>query len=150
MNPRITAAVAARVLTQLRHDRRTLVMLLVVPSAVLALLAWIYAERAAVFDHLGPALLALIPFIVMFLVTSVTMLRERASGTLERLLAMPTGKLDLLLGYAVAFGVMATVQSALAVGLPVGLLDLHVEHGVWLLVVVAVADALLGTASGLF
>src|SRR3954468_5062800 len=117
MNPRITAAVAARVLTQLRHDRRTLVMLLVVPSAVLALLAWIYAERAAGFDppwagrwgrssffssfsgHLGPALRALIPFIVMFLVTSVTMLRERASGTLERLLAMPMGKLDLLLGY---------------------------------------------------
>ncbi len=63
----------------------------------------------------GPPLLALIPFIVMFLVTSVTTLRERTSGTLERLLAMPMGKVDLLLGYALAFGLVAAVQSALAV-----------------------------------
>ena len=52
----------------------------------------------------------------MFLVTSVTTLRERSSGTLERLLAMPMGKLDLLLGYALAFGLVAAVQSGLAGG----------------------------------
>ena len=150
MSPRITAAVAVRVLAQLRHDHRTLAMLLVVPSAVLALLAWIYADRAAVFDHLGPALLALIPFIVMFLVTSVTMLRERSSGTLERLLAMPTGKLDLLLGYGIAFGLVAAVQSTVAAALCVGPLGLDVAGPVWVLVVVAVADAVLGSASGLF
>jgi ABC-2 type transport system permease protein len=146
----VTVAVASRVLTQLRHDHRTLAMLLVLPCLILSLLRWIYADVPIVFDRLGPALLALIPFIVMFLVTSVTTLRERSSGTLERLLAMPTGKLDLLLGYAIAFGVMAAVQSSLAVALSVGLLDLDVANGVWLLVVVAVADALLGTASGLF
>ena len=150
MSPRVTAAVASRVLTQLRHDHRTLAMLLVLPCLILSLLRWIYADVPVFFDRLGPALLALIPFIVMFLVTSVTTLRERSSGTLERLLAMPTGKLDLLLGYALAFGLMAAVQSTLAVGLCVGLLGLDVEKGVWLLVVVAVADALLGTASGLF
>ena len=150
MSPRVTAAVAVRVLTQLRHDHRTLAMLLVLPCVVLALLHWIYVDVPVFFDRLGPALLALIPFIVMFLVTSVTTLRERSSGTLERLLAMPTGKLDLLLGYTVAFGLMATLQSSLAVALCVGLLDLDVASGVWLLVVVAVADALLGTVSGLF
>ena len=85
----------------------------------------------------------------MFLVTSVTTLRERTSGTLERLLAMPMGKLDFLLGYAVAFGLVATVQSALAVGVCVWLLDLTIVGGVWLLMVVAVMDALLGTALGL-
>ena len=56
------------------------------------------------------------PFIVMFLVTSVTTLRERSGGTLERLLAMPMGKLDFLVGYALAFGLVAAVQSVLAVG----------------------------------
>jgi ABC-2 type transport system permease protein len=150
VSPRVTAAVAVRVLTQLRHDRRTLAMLLALPCVILALLRWIYVDVPIVFDRLGPALLALIPFIVMFLVTSVTTLRERSSGTLERLLAMPTGKLDLLLGYTVAFGLMATLQSSLAVALCVGLLDLDVSSGVWLLVVVAVTDALLGTVSGLF
>ena len=63
----------------------------------------------------------------MFLVTCVTTLRERSSGTLERLLAMPAGKLDLLLGYALAFGLLGAVQSALAATLCVGLLGLEVD-----------------------
>jgi ABC-2 type transport system permease protein len=90
------------------------------------------------------------PFIVMFLVTSVTTLRERSGGTLERLLAMPMGKLDFLFGYAIAFGLVAAVQSVLAVGISVGLLDLTIVGPVWLLTVVAVADAVLGSALGLF
>ena len=150
MNARITVAVTGRVLAQLRHDHRTLAMLLVLPCVILALLRWMYGEQQLVFDTLGPALLALIPFIVMFLVTSVTTLRERTSGTLERLLAMPMRKLDFLLGYAVAFGLFAAAQSALAVGLCVWLLDLTIVGNVWMLLVVAVLDAVLGTALGLF
>lgn len=150
MSPRITLAVATRVLIQLRRDRRTLVMLLLLPCLLEALLWWIYdASDPQTFDRVGPALLAIFPFIVMFLVTSVTTLRERGSGTLERLLAMPMGRFDFLLGYAVAFGVVAAVQSALAVGVSVGLLGLDVAGPLWLLTVVAVADAVLGTALGL-
>jgi ABC-2 type transport system permease protein len=143
-------AVAARVLRQLRHDHRTVALLLVLPALVLTLLWWMFDERGFGFDNLGPPLLALIPFIVMFLVTSVTTLRERSSGTLERLLAMPTGKLDFLGGYAIAFGLAAMVQSAVAVLLCVWVLELEVAGPVWMLTVVAVADAVLGTALGLF
>jgi ABC-2 type transport system permease protein len=151
MNPRILFAVAARVLTQIRRDHRTLVMLLVLPCLLISLLWWMFHELSEVtFDRLGPGLLALFPFIVMFLVTSVTTLRERSSGTLERLLAMPMGKLDFLGGYALAFGLMAAAQSALAVGISVELLDLEVAGPVWLLTLVAVVDAVLGTALGLF
>jgi ABC-2 type transport system permease protein len=150
ITPRITLAVAGRVLTQLRRDHRTLAMLLVLPCLLITLLWWMFDETdVAIFDRVGPALLAIFPFIVMFLVTSVTTLRERASGTLERLLAMPMGKLDFLLGYAVAFGLVAALQSALAVGLSVGLLGLDVVGPLWLLTLVAVADAVLGTALGL-
>jgi ABC-2 type transport system permease protein len=149
MNPRITAAVAGRVLTQLRRDHRTLALLLVLPCLLITLLWWMF-EDTPVFDQVGPALLAMFPFIVMFLVTSVTTLRERSGGTLERLLAMPMGKLDFLLGYALAFGAVAAVQAALAVGLSVGVLGLDVQGPVWLLLVVAVVDAVLGTALGLF
>jgi ABC-2 type transport system permease protein len=150
MSPRITAAVAGRVLAQLRHDHRTLALLLVLPCVVLGLLRWMYDEQRVVFDSLAPALLAIIPFIVMFLVTSVTTLRERSSGTLERLLAMPTGKLDFLLGYALAFGLVAAVQSGLAVALCVWPLGMRVDGSVAALVVVAVVDAVCGTAFGLF
>ena len=151
MTPRVTAAVAARVLTQIRRDHRTLAMLLVLPCLLISLLWWMFEDLPpATFDRFGPALLAMFPFIVMFLVTSVTTLRERSSGTLERLLAMPMGKLDFLLGYAVAFGVVAAAQAVLAVAVSVGLLGLDVAGPVWLLGLVAVADAVLGTALGLF
>ncbi|NYI99502.1 ABC-2 type transport system permease protein [Nocardioides thalensis] len=150
MNLRTTLAVAARVLTQLRRDHRTLAMLLVLPCLLISLLWWMFDATPVVFDRLGPALLAVFPFFVMFLVTSVTTLRERSGGTLERLLAMPMGKFDFLLGYALAFGLVAAVQAALAVGISVGLLDLDVSGPVWLLGVVAVVDAVLGTALGLF
>ena len=134
MNPRITLAVAGRVLTQVRRDHRTLAMLLVVPCVLMSLLWWMFDDLpGGLFDRFGPALLAMFPFIVMFLVTSVTTLRERSSGTLERLLTMPLGKLDFLIGYALAFGALAALQSALAVAVSVGLLGLDVQGPVWLL-----------------
>ncbi len=151
MTPRITLAIAARVLTQLRRDHRTLAIMLVLPCLLISLLWWMFDDLPGdTFDQVGPALLAMFPFIVMFLVTSVTTLRERSGGTLERLLSMPMGKLDFLFGYAIAFGLVAAVQSAAAVALSVGLLGLSIEGPVWLLTVVAVADAVLGSALGLF
>jgi ABC-2 type transport system permease protein len=151
VNPRITLAVTHRVLIQLRRDRRTSVMLLALPCLMMTLLWWMFQDKPSFgFGALAPALLALIPFIIMFLVTSVTTLRERTSGTLERLLAMPLGKVDFLLGYALAFGLVAAVQSALAVTLSIWALDLEVQGPVWMLMVVAVVDAVLGSALGLF
>jgi len=148
---RRTLAVTRRVLIQLRRDHRTLAMLLVLPCVIMTLLWWMFTDLPGPgFSSLAPALLALIPFIVMFLVTSVTTLRERTSGTLERLLAMPMGKLDFLLGYALAFGLVAAVQSSLAVGVSTAFLDLEVAGPTWLLLVVAVLDAILGSALGLF
>jgi ABC-2 type transport system permease protein len=150
VNPSITVAVARRVLLQLRRDRRSLALLLLLPCVLLVLLWWMFNGDAGTFNTLGPPLLAMFPFIVMFLVTSVTTLRERSSGTLERLLSMPMAKLDLLLGYALAFGVAALLQALLAVGLTVGVLGLDVAGPLWALALVAVADAVLGTTLGLF
>lgn len=150
MTASITWAVTYRVLTQLRRDPRTVALLLVVPCVLLTLLWWMFDNQPALFDFLGPPLLAMFPFIVMFLVASVTTLRERASGTLERLLSMPMGKLDLVLGYAVAFAVVALLQALAAVALTVGLLGLDVAGPVEALAAVAVLDAILGTTLGLF
>jgi ABC-2 type transport system permease protein len=150
MSPTRTAATTRRVVDQLRRDPRTVALLLVVPLALLWLLELVFDAQPATFDRIGPALLALFPFVVMFLVTSVTTLRERTSGTLERLLSMPLGRLDLLVGYLVAFGLVAVVQAALASALMLGLLGLDVDGPAWLLVLVAVVDAILGCALGLF
>ena len=151
MSPRVLGAVAGRVLAQLRRDHRTLAMMLLLPTLLTVLLWWVFSDAPVdPFSRIGPPLLAIFPFTVMFLVTSVTTLRERSSGTLERLLAMPLGRLDFLAGYAVAFALAATLQSALAVGVSVWLLGLDVAGPVWLLAVVAVFDAVLGCTLGLF
>ena len=143
-------ATAGRVLRQLRHDPRTVALLLVVPCALLALLWWVLIDSPQDFDQYGPALLAIFPLIVMFLVTSIATLRERSSGTLERLLTMPVAKPDFLGGYALAFGAAATAQALLASGLSLGLLGMDVKGPAWAVVVVAVLVALLGTSLGLF
>jgi ABC-2 type transport system permease protein len=148
MNLRLTFATADRVLRQIRHDPRTVVMLLVVPCVLIGLLAWVY-DGTPVFDQIGAPLLGVFPFVVMFLVTSVATLRERQNGTLERLLTMPLGKGDLIGGYALAFGLLAVVQALVASAFAVWVLGLEVAGSVWLLILVATVDALLGTALGL-
>jgi ABC-type branched-subunit amino acid transport system ATPase component len=61
VNPRITLATTARVLTRLRRDHRTTAMLLFLPAALLSLLRWIYAGSPALFDRIGPQLLGVLP-----------------------------------------------------------------------------------------
>ncbi|MFD3700216.1 ABC transporter permease [Streptomyces sp. NPDC058646] len=145
-----TTATAARVLRQLRHDPRSIALMLLVPVLMLTLLRFVFDGSPRTFDGIGASLLGIFPLITMFLVTSIATLRERTSGTLERLLAMPLGKGDLIAGYALAFGAVAVIQSLLATGLALWVLGLDVVGSPWLLLLVALLDALLGTALGLF
>lgn len=148
MSATVTLATVRRVLNQLRHDRRTVALLLVFPTVLMIILRYVF-DVEQVFDRIAPALLGIFPFTVMFLVTSVATLRERRGGTLERLMTMPMGRLDFLLGYGIAFGIVALLQVGIVTGVTVGFLGLDVAGSVWLLLLVAVLDALLGTALGL-
>ncbi|MGG8410021.1 ABC transporter permease, partial [Streptomyces sp. 12297] len=150
MNLARTLATAARVLRQLRHDPRSIALMLLVPVLMLVLLRYVFDGDPQTFNSIGASLLGIFPLITMFLITSIATLRERTSGTLERLLAMPLGKGDLIAGYAVAFGSLAVLQSLLATGTALWLLGLDVIGSPWLLLLVALLDALLGTALGLF
>jgi ABC transporter DrrB family efflux protein len=137
------------VLQQLRHDPRSIALMLVAPSLLVGLFAWLFADQEGVFDQFGGAILALFPFTVMFLITSITTLRERRSGTLERLMTTPLGKGDFILGYALAFGLMAILQAIVTVAFAVYVCGLTVDGPLWQLGSVAVVDAVLGTALGL-
>lgn len=145
-----TLATAARVVAQLRRDPRTIALLLVVPCVLVFLVDQLFADRPEVFQQVGVPLLGLFPLISMFLVSSITMLRERTTGTLERLLTLPLAKLDLLLGYGIAFAAVAAVQATVVSLVGFGLLDLESGHSQLLVVVLAVANAVLGMALGLF
>ncbi len=150
LSPRLTAATTARVLRQLSHDHRTIAMMLLLPSLLLGLLYLLWSDLPlSPFDGVGLTMLGVFPFVVMFLVTSIAMLRERTSGTLERLLTTPLSRLDLLLGYGAAFGLAAAVQAAVTVTVATTLYDLDVAGSLWLVVLIAVANAVLGVALGL-
>jgi ABC-2 type transport system permease protein len=150
MSPRITFATTGRILRQLRHDRRTVVLLLVVPVLLLTLLYFMYHNAGLTFDRIALIMLGVFPFVIMFLVTSIAMLRERTTGTLERLLTTPLGKLDLLFGYGIAFGLAAAGQAAVAVAGAYWLLGLETTGNAALVVLIAVVNAILGVALGLF
>jgi ABC-2 type transport system permease protein len=145
-----TFATMLRILRQLSHDHRTVALIFFVPCILLGLLRWLYTDNLLIFNIIAPALLGIFPFIIMFLITSITTLRERTGGTMERLMVLPIGKLDLVMGYILAFGVLAIVQATLASMLLLYGLGLDVAGPHWFLVVMALADALLGTALGVF
>jgi ABC-2 type transport system permease protein len=149
MSATITLSTSGRVLRQLRHDRRTVALLIVVPAVLLTVLYYMYEDSAAVFDRIALTMLGIFPFVIMFLVTSIAMLRERTSGTLERLLTTPLGKIDLLFGYGLAFSAAAAVQGAVATAVAYWLLGLDTVGSAGLVVLIAVVDAVLGVALGL-
>jgi ABC-2 type transport system permease protein len=146
----VTLATSARVLSQLRRDRRTLAMVFLVAPALLALFKYIFDNQPETFDRIGAPMIGVFPLIMMFLITSIAMLRERTTGTLERLMSLPLAKLDLLLGYALAFALLAALQGAITGVVGFWLLDVQAAGSEWAIVLLAIANALLGMALGLF
>jgi ABC-2 type transport system permease protein len=145
-----TFATTARVLGQLRRDRRTLAMVFLVAPALLTLFKYIFDNQPQTFDRVGAPMIGLFPLIMMFLITSIAMLRERTTGTLERLMSLPIAKLDLLLGYALAFALLAALQGGITGAVGFGALDVQAAGPDWAVVLLAIANALLGMALGLF
>jgi ABC-2 type transport system permease protein len=145
-----TLVTMRRILQQLSHDHRTVALIFLVPCILLGLLRWLYTDNLTTFNTIAPALLGIFPFVIMFIITSINNLRERTGGTMERLMALPIGKLDLVLGYMLAFGLLAIVQAFLASFVLLTWLGLDVSGPHWFLVVMALGDALLGTALGIF
>lgn len=149
MSLRILTATAGRILRQLRHDRRTVALLLLAPPGLLTLLYFMFEAAPQTFNRVALVMLGMFPFVVMFLITSIAMLRERTTGTLERLFTTPAGKLDLLFGYGIAFGLLAAVQASVTTAVAYWLLDLRTAGPTGLVVLIAVANAVLGMALGL-
>jgi ABC-2 type transport system permease protein len=145
----ITLSTALRVGRQLRHDRRTIALVFVVPSALLALLWYLFDRQPHTFARIGAPMVGVFPLVMMFLITSIAMLRERTTGTLERLMSMPLAKLDLLFGYGLAFAFVAAVQASITAAIAFGALDVESRGPAWAVVALAIANAVLGVTLGL-
>ncbi|HWT40452.1 MAG TPA: ABC transporter permease [Dongiaceae bacterium] len=145
-----TFATTRRIIQQLLHDKRTIALMFLAPTLLMSLLWWVFSDNTKVFNTIAPAMLGVFPFVIMFLITSITTLRERTSGTLERLMTMRVGKGDIIMGYAVAFAIFGIIQSLITSLVAIYLLGMDVTGPLWFVVVVACADTLLGVALGLF
>jgi ABC-2 type transport system permease protein len=150
MSRRVTGATVLRVLQQLRRDPRTLALVFVVPPMLITLFRYVFNSDPGTFDRIGGLMVGIFPFSSMFVVTSIAMLRERTTGTLERLMTMPLAKLDILLGYGIAFAAVAAVQASITSTIAFELLGLHVQGSPTVVVALAVANAVLGMSLGLF
>ncbi len=150
MSLRITFITAGRIIRQLLNDRRTVVLILAVPALLIALMSAIMDSAPQVFDKTGLILLAAFPFMLMFMITSITLLRERTGGTLERLMTTPTGKLDLVSGYALAFGAAAAAQTTVAAAVAYLFLGLDTAGPTWAVFLICIVTAAFGMALGLF
>jgi len=143
-----TFAIAHRVLLTIRGDKRTVGLMFVVPSLLVGLFSWMF-NNAAVFDKVGGRLVGLFPFVVMFLAASITTLKERRSGTLERFLTTPMRRGEFIGGYALAFTAMALVQTGITLGFAIYVCGFSTQDSVWLLYAAAVVNALCGMSLGL-
>lgn len=146
---RATFATAGRILQQLLHDKRTIALMFLAPTVLMGLLAWVFSNNTRMFNSIAPALLGVFPFVIMFLTTSITTLRERTGGTLERLMTMRISKVDIIVGYALAFGIFGIVQSIITSSVAIYWLGMDVAGPQWFVIIVAIADTLLGVALGL-
>ena len=149
MNAGLTVATAARILRQLRSDHRTVALMVVVPCVLLGLLPGSTTGLPGdIFNRIGPALLGVFPFVVMFIVTSVATLRERTTGTLERLLTTPAGQGRLHARLRRSPSGAGRGAGPRGHGFAVWVCGLDIAGPLWLLVVVAVFDAVLGHGPG--
>jgi ABC-2 type transport system permease protein len=149
MSLRTTLITAWRILRQLLNDHRTVALILAVPALIIALISAIMEDSPRMFDQVGLILLAVFPFTIMFLLTSITMQRERTAGTLERLMTTPTAKMDLVGGYAIAFGVCAAAQTGVAAAVAYLWLDLDTAGPAWAVALIAIVTSVFGMALGL-
>jgi ABC transporter DrrB family efflux protein len=145
---RRTFAITFRILRQISNDRRTLLLMLAVPSLLTGLFSWML-QSSTQFDVIGPRLVGLFPFTVMFLLASITTLKERQSGTLERFFTMPMRRGEFIIGYAVAFGIMASVQASITLWFAVNVCGLTAHDNFGDLILAAICNAVLGMSLGL-
>jgi ABC-2 type transport system permease protein len=155
LSPQAYFATTGRILRQLAGDHRSVAMILVVPSLVITLMYFMFQNAPhrpgtpSPFNNACLIMLGVFPLVIMFLITSITMQRERVSGTLERILTTPLRRLDLLASYGTAFSIAAAAQASLACIVAFWLLGFDTAGSPLLVFAIAIINAVLGVGLGL-
>ncbi len=100
-------------------------------------------------DYLAPVIIPFLAFFLIFVLTDVSFLRERASGTLERLLASPLQRAELVLGYVLGFLLFALLQTVILVLFAIFVLGLRTNGSIAAIFVAQIAMVLVAVNLGL-
>jgi len=151
MIPNNALTIAARVVRQLVRDRRTIALILIVPMVIMTLVRYSFPEESHVLDYAYPPLLATMGLFFSFLLTGISFLRERSQGTMERMMASPVSRLDMVVGYLLGFFVLALIQIMLVVLFTIYALDAYHEPGsLWRICVFQILVVTVGVNLGIF
>jgi ABC-2 type transport system permease protein len=104
----------------------------------------------AAFDNFGPVLIGYFSFFFVFLIAGVAFLRERTGGTLERLLATPLRRWEIVVGYVGGFGLFTMLQAALIAWFSIEILDIMMAGSFGLVLLVTLLLALTALTLGTF
>lgn len=111
---------------------------------------YIYGDaETEFFDVLGPILVGFFVFFFVFLISGIGLLKERVSGTLERLLATPIRRWEIVLAYLTGFGIFAVIQTVIVVFYSIQVLDMIMVGQVWHVIIVNLLLALVALSLGI-
>jgi ABC-2 type transport system permease protein len=110
---------------------------------------YVYGDKdTAIFDIFSPMLIGFFVFFFVFLITGIALLKERTSGTLERLLATPIKRSEIVAGYLIGYGLFAFMQTIIIVLFGIYILDIVHVGSIWLVFLINILIALVSLSLG--
>lgn len=107
-------------------------------------------DRFDTLDYFGAAFMGLVVFFLVFVITIVAFLRERSQGTLERLMASPLRRPEIVLGYMLGFSVLALIQAIEVLAFSLLVLHVHNSGNVGLIFILEALMAIVAVNLGIF
>jgi len=147
--PNRALTIAVRVIRQLIRDPRTMALIVVVPLVVMTLIGLSFPEED-VLDYIAPAMLTTLALFFSFLLTGISFLRERSQGTMERLMASPVSRLDIVIGYLLGFFIFALTQTLIIVLFTIYVLDVNYFGDLWQIFVFQIVVIVVAVNLGIF
>ena len=145
-----TLAISTRIILQITRDHRSLALIIVAPVVVMSLVGFSFADRREILDLVAPGLIGTFVLFFVFLLTGVSFLRERAQGTIERLLTTPVGRADILVGYLLGFLLFAGIQAVVILLFTVFALQIQYQGSLWQIFVLLALVTLVAVNLGIF
>jgi ABC-2 type transport system permease protein len=144
-----TLTIAGRTMRQLLRDRRTIALILIVPL-IIASLVGVSIPNKMILNSTLPAMLAMLVLFLGFLLSGISFLRERTQGTMERLMASPASRLDIVGGYLLGFLTFAIVQTLILFFYTVYVLHVDFRGDLWQIILFQIIIGVMSVCLGIF